>query len=140
MKRSTASVDGHISSLEDGVRHDVSVLDGLISAAFAGESRVLWEGKFWGGTDQQIIGYGDLPSRGPSDAQADWFKVGLAVQKNHISVYVNAVEDGEYLTRQYEGRLGRARMGAASIGFKSIDDIDLQVFEELIERARALMT
>ena len=51
MERSSRDVSDHIESLPDDVRSDIVILDGLLAAAFAGEERVLWEGKFWGGTD-----------------------------------------------------------------------------------------
>lgn len=139
MERSSREVSDHIESLPDDVRSDIVILDGLLAAAFAGEERVLWEGKFWGGTDQEIIGYGRLEQPRPDGSVVDWFKVGLAIQKDHLSVYVNAAEDGRYLGQVYGDRLGKVKLGAASIGFKSVESLDLQVFEEMIERARDVM-
>lgn len=60
MHISDRSVSEWLASLQDPRTNDVRSLDSLIADAFAGDSRVLWEGVFRGGTEQSIIGYGDL--------------------------------------------------------------------------------
>jgi hypothetical protein len=85
MQRTDASVDEFVRGLPDGVRADVAALDAMLSDIFAGHERVLWQGKLWGGTDQRIIGYGSLRQARPNGSAVDWFQVGLAVQKAHIS-------------------------------------------------------
>lgn len=50
-------------------------------------------------------------------------------------MYLNAVADGRYLLRDYEGRLGTAKVGSANIAFGSICVIDLHVLMDLVERA-----
>ena len=56
-------------------------LDAAIADAMRGEERVLWEGRFWGGSDQRIIGYGEYTYKGRSGRSGTWFVVGLARQK-----------------------------------------------------------
>lgn len=138
MRVTDRSVDDHIDSLREEVREDIKAIDDLIAAVFSGEPRVVWEGKFWGGTDQEIIGYGDFTYENSSKT-VEWFKVGLAAQKNHLSIYVNAVEDGEYLSRTYGDRLGKVKVGAASIGFKDLSAIDLGELRAMLEHARRVM-
>ena len=111
-------------------------LDRLISRIMKGKGRTLWEGEFWGGTTQAIIGYGDFTQSRPRGKTVEWFMVGLALQKNYISLYVNAVEDGTYLAHRYGSRLGKARIGSASISFRKLEDIDLDVLSELVTKAR----
>jgi hypothetical protein len=138
MQRSTASPDDHISSIsDDDVRADISTLDAEISRLMEGQERVLWEGKFWGGSDQRIIGYGAYEYRGRSGRSGEWFVVGLAAQKNYITVFVNAVADGAYVAEAYRERLGKAKIGRSSVSFKRLSDIDLPVLTELIMRARS---
>jgi hypothetical protein len=96
---------------------------------------VLWEGVFWGGTEQSIIGYGTIEQPRPRSRTVEWFLLGLARQKNYLSLYVNAVEDGAYLARAYGKRLGRTRVGSASISFASADDFDLEVLREMAAHA-----
>lgn len=139
MQRSTTTTpDEHIASLPDGVREQVAVLDEVIADAMAGEERVVWEGKFWGDTDQRIIGYGSYHYRGRSGAEGEWFVVGLAAQKSYLSVYVNAAEDGTYLSERYGSRLGKVKAKRANVQVKRAADVDLDVLREMVTRAKDL--
>lgn len=140
MERTSTDPDRFIDSLPPETGDDIRRLDGLISEVMADESRTLWEGVFWGGTDQTIIGYGDFSGTDSKGKAVDWFKVGLAAQKRHLSLYVNAADSDGYLVGRYADRLGRVRTGSASINFRSADDIDLDVLRELLQTARVLMT
>jgi hypothetical protein len=138
MDRSTTSPDEHIASLPDGVREDIATLDARISEVMAGQERVLWEGKFWGGSQQRIIGYGSYRYKGRSGAEGEWFVIGLAAQKNYLSLYVNAAEDGQYLGKAYAPRLGKVKAGSANLQFKRADDLDVDVLVEMVAKARDL--
>jgi hypothetical protein len=140
MERSTTSPDDHIATLPDGVREDIATLDREISSVMAGRGRVLWEGVFWGGTEQRIIGYGSSQYTNRSGKDVDWFVVGLAKQKDHISLYVNAAEDGAYLAQSYAKRLGKVKIGSANVTFKHLADVDMAALLEMVTRARDLTT
>ena len=138
MDRSTASVDEHIASLPDGVREEIAALDAEIGTVMAGMERTLWEGVFWGGSSQHIIGYGSYRYKGRSGAEGEWFIVGLAAQKNYLSVYINAADDGQSLAKLYAPRLGKVKAGSANLQFKRAADIDFDVLREMVARAREL--
>lgn len=138
MERSTASPDAFIASLPDGVREDIGTLDSVIAAAMTGHERVLWEGVFWGGTSQRIIGYGSWRYTGRSGATGEWFIVGLAAQKNYLALYVSGADGGTSLARLYAPRLGKVKAGSANLSFKRAADVDLDVLRELVGRARDL--
>lgn len=74
----------------------------------------------------------------PRGAHVDWFLIGLAEQTKHLSVYVNAVEDGAYLLKQRADRLGRVKVGAAASTFTKLENLDQAEFRSLIARAHAL--
>lgn len=138
MEVSETTVDDHLASFEDeAVATTMREVDDLVVAAMPGRRRVLYEGRFWGGTDQTIIGYGLIIQPRPKGEQVHWFLVGLARQKKHYSLYVNAVSNGAYLGQRYADRLGKVRVGSASIGFTSITDLDLDVLDELLAEAHA---
>jgi hypothetical protein len=103
--------------------------------AMPGTSRRLWVGTFWGGTHQEIVGYGDVTQTGSDGKQVEWFTIGLARQAKHLSLYVNAVEDGQYLARRWADRLGKVKVGSASITFRRLEDLDLAMLRELATRA-----
>ena len=139
MQRSSTPPDEFIASLPDGVRDDIAVLDAQLAHIFAGQERVLWEGVFWGGTTQNIIGYGSYRYKGRSGAEGEWFIIGLAVQKAHLSLYVSGAEEGQSLAKRYADRLGKVKVGSANVTFKRLADLDLPVALEMAERARDLM-
>jgi hypothetical protein len=139
MQRSSTPPDDFVASLPDGVRDDIAVLDAQLARIFEGHERVLWEGPMWGGTEQRIIGYGAYHYKGRSGAEGEWFIVGLAAQKAHLSLYVSGAEDGQSLAKRYADRLGKVKVGSANVSFKRLDDLDLGVALEMAERARDLM-
>ncbi len=138
MEKTTRNVDEFIGSLPDDVSDDIATLDASIVSVMQGLSRVLYEGKFWGGTDQEIIGYGDLATPRSDGSTVEWFVVGLAVQKNYLSLYVSAVEDRQYLSEKHGKELGKVKTGKSSISFGSVEDIDLSKLEWLVGRAREI--
>lgn len=138
MEKTTKSPDDHLAALPQEHRADMQAVDEVLVAAMPGRTRTLWEGVFWGGTEQRIIGYGDMIQPRPKGESVEWFIVGLALQKKHISRYVNAVEDGRYLGAVYGPRLGKVKIGAASIGFKRADELDLEVLAEMAAHAHRI--
>jgi hypothetical protein len=140
VERSGRSVDEFLNGLADDVRPDMVALDTLISDVMLGTRRELYEGKFWGGSDQSIIGYGRMSSRRSDGATVEWFVIGLARQKQAISVYVSVVEDGRYLAEARGAGVGKVKVGKSVISFRSLDDIDTTKLRHLVERARELTT
>lgn len=138
MEKISTPPDAYIESLPDEIRPAIEKLDKEIGKIFKGEERVLWAGKFWGGSEQNIIGYGDYRYERKGKT-VEWFCVGLAVQKNYISVYVNAVEDNKYLSQTYADQLGKVKVGASSISFKRLEDLDLPKLREMLKRAKTLL-
>jgi hypothetical protein len=137
MDRSSTTPDAFLEGLPEPTRSEMRTLDAVLSEAFAGEERVLWEGLMWGGTDQRIIGYGATIQR-QRTGNVEWFVVGLAAQKAHLSLYVNAAEDGEYLAKRYASQLGKVKAGSANLTFRRVADVDLDVLREMAGRARQL--
>ncbi len=135
MERVKTKPDTFIKSLPDDMRPEMAKLDKEISTIMKGEERVLWTGVFWGGSEQNIIGYGDYPYE-RKGKKIEWFLIGLALQKNYISLYVNAVEDGKYLSQKYAKELGKVKVGASSISFKKLEDVNMDKLLELIKKAK----
>ncbi|SEI98621.1 DUF1801 domain-containing protein [Demequina mangrovi] len=113
-------------------------VDAALVAGMPGVSRTLWRGVFWGGTEQAIVGYGDISQPRPRGEAVDWFLIGLAEQARHVSLYVNAVADGAYLAHRYADRLGKVKVGAAAVTFRTLEDVDLAVVTEMAREAAAL--
>jgi len=138
MERTSEDVDEYLDSIGGERGEEMRQLDRSITERMPGAGRHLYEGKFWGGSDQQIVGYGVMDYTNRSGDAVEWFTVGLAAQKNYISMYVNAVENDNYLLGQYEGKLGKVKTGSASISFNTLDDVDYESLMDLVERAARL--
>jgi len=136
MEISDRDIGQFLASLPDEARDDMVALDREIGKVMDGLPRELYVGKFWGGTDQEIIGYGRYSYTRPNGQAVEWFVVGLALQKNYISVYVSAVEGNEYLSEKYGHELGKVKVGKSSISFKRVADIDLDKLADLVAKAR----
>ena len=130
--------DAYLASLPDEHRDTLRSIDRAICRALPDRQRVLWQGVFWGGTHQSIIGYGHIDQTRSSGETVEWFLVGLARQKRNYSIYVNAAADNAYLAHSYADRLGKVKLGAASIGFRRLEDLDLKVLIELVTKADCL--
>ena len=135
MKRVESSPDDYIASQVPDVQAVLAELHTLIKTALPGRNCCMWEGVFWGGSEQQIIGYGNYSYQRSDKKQVEWFIVGLARQKNYFSLYVNAVEGKKYLAEIYGPRLGKVKTGKSSISFRNLIDINLDVLSEMIEHA-----
>jgi hypothetical protein len=140
MEKVRTKPEAYIASLPDEVRDDMATLHARLSAVMKGLPAAVWEGTFWGGSAQQIIGYGDYEYAGSRGKTSRWFMVGLSAQKQYISVYVNAVEGRQYLAEKYAKKLGRVKVGKSSISFKRLSDVKLDVLVDLTARARAQLT
>ena len=136
MQKSDKKPSTWLASLPDAERAQLKRLDKLITNVMKGHTRTLWEGKFWGGSEQTILAYGDYNFTGARNKVVPWFMVGLALQKNYISVYVHAVDGGEYVAEKYAKRLGKVKAGKSSISFRHVDDIELDVLTEVLTLAR----
>jgi hypothetical protein len=136
MQRTDTDPAQVIEAAPEPLRADFATLDARISEVMSGLPRVAWEGVFWGGSQQRIIGYGDYHYQGRSGASGEWFMVGLAAQKQYLSLYVNAAEDGEYLVKRYAARLGKVKAGSANVTFRHLADVDLDALLEMVARAR----
>lgn len=139
MKKVATDPTDYLDSLDQLAQEDMKWLDGQISKIMVGQERILWEGVFWGGSEQNIIGYGAYNYDRPGGKKVEWFKIGLALQKNYISLYINAVEDGQYVTKTYEDELGKVKIGKSSVSFKSLDGVNKPQLLRLLQHAAKLM-
>jgi uncharacterized protein YdhG (YjbR/CyaY superfamily) len=80
-------------------------------------------------------GYGSFKYKNYKKEIIDWPTIGLASQKNYISIYVCAMVNGEYIAEKYKNELGKVKVGKSCIRFKKIEDVNLKALEKVIKLA-----
>ena len=85
-----------------------------------------------------MVGYGKFHYKYAGGREGDWCVIGLASQKNHISVYVCATRNGKYLPESNRKKLGKVSVGKSCIRFKKAEDLDLKVLSRLCREAATL--
>jgi hypothetical protein len=85
-----------------------------------------------------MLGYGLMPYRPASAKQTVmWPLIALAAQKRHLSLYVCAVVDGQYLAESRSAALGKVSCGKSCIRFTSLDRVDTVALDQLLRDAVA---
>ena len=138
MEKVETSPEDYIANQEPEISAVLDELHTLIKAALPDQDCCMWEGVFWGGSEQRIIGYGNFSYVRSDKKKVEWFQIGLTRQKNYFSIYVNAVEGRKYLAEIYRSKLGKVKTGKSNVSFRNIDDVNLDVLREMIEHARRL--
>ena len=133
MQKTTTKIPDFIKSLKEEERAGIQTLHEMISNAIPKALPVMWEGIFWGGTEQKIIGYGNMSYTNSKKQEIPWFVVGLAQQKNYTTVYISVFDIKKYLGEDYKTTLGKAKIGRSNITFKNISDINLEKLEEVVK-------
>lgn len=82
-----------------------------------------------------MLGYGSFPYQSYKKELLQWPIIALANQKNYISLYVCALEDGEYLAEKYQSKLGKVSTGKSCIRFKNLKDVNMGELKKLLRKA-----
>ena len=80
-------------------------------------------------------GYGSFKYTNHKKQTLNWPVISLASQKNYISLYVCAVDKGEYIAEKHKKDLGKVSVGRSCIRFKKIEDVNLKTLEKVLKLA-----
>ncbi len=80
-------------------------------------------------------GYGSFKYKNYKKESLDWPTIAMASQKNYISLYVCAVDKGDYLAEKYKHDLGKVSVGKSCIRFKKIEDLNLKTLKKVLQLA-----
>lgn len=123
-KVNDASVEGFLAGIEDEKkRQDSFTLLALMKRVTQTEP------KMWG---DSIIGFGSYHYKYASGREGDWPIVGFSPRKQALTIYLmqDWTPHTDLLTR-----LGKYKSGKACLYIKKLEDIDLGILEQLIQRA-----
>ena len=129
MKSKAKTVSAYLAELKEPRKSDVANLHKAIQAAVP---------KLKPHINYGMIGYGKFHYKYASGREGDWFTVGLASQKNYISVYVCAARNGKYLAEAAKKKLGKVSVGKSCIRFKKLEDLNLKELTKLCKEASKL--
>ena len=83
----------------------------------------------------KMIGYGRFQYLARTGEYVEWPAVGVALQKNYISVYLSLEKDGPSLMKSYAGKLGELRVGHNNFSFRAFEDLDIRQARSLFAEA-----
>lgn len=82
-----------------------------------------------------MLGYGSFSYKNYKKEMIEWPIIALANQKNYISIYVCALENGEYIAEKYKDKLGKVSVGKSCIRFKKLEDLNLSELKKVLQNA-----
>jgi hypothetical protein len=121
-------------------KSDLRKLDMLIKRSAPGLKRYFHSGTPAGepGMRFRMIGYGKFQYVARNGQYVEWPAVGVALQKNYISVYLSVMKDGASLIQLYSGKLGQLRLGRNHFSFRMYEDLDVRLLASLFAEAEQI--
>ena len=92
------------------------------------------------GMRMKMIGYGRFAYAIKSGKTTSWPVIGVALQKNYISVYVTVTRRGKPLVSCYAAGLGALRNGRNNFSFEQFSDLKTPVVASLFAEAAAIFS
>lgn len=118
----------YIAQVEEKRREDIQKLHDLVREV-APELEPTMEFK--------MLGYGKMSYKYASGREGEWMKVGIANNKQYISLYCCAADKDGYVAERYREELPKANIGKSCVRFKRLSDLDEEVLKQLIRDTAA---
>jgi hypothetical protein len=90
------------------------------------------------GMRMKMIGYGKFRYAIKSGKSTEWPVIGVALQKNYISVYVAVARGGAPIVRAFAGKLGELRAGGNNFSFERFDALNAPALSSLFAEVAAI--
>jgi hypothetical protein len=121
-------------------KSDLLKLDGAIRKAAPALKRYFHEGTPAGsaGMRMKMIGYGKFQYAIKSGKTTPWPVIGVALQKNYISVYMAVTRNKQPLVKCYAGELSALRNGNNNFSFETFDEFDAAQLSKLFAEAASI--
>lgn len=82
-----------------------------------------------------MIGYGTFPYLNSKKQWVEWQTIGLANQKQHVSLYVCAMDGDRYVAEAHKKELGKVTVGKSCISIKNLKDVHLETLKKVLKAA-----
>ncbi|MBM7785701.1 DUF1801 domain-containing protein [Tenggerimyces flavus] len=119
--------DEYIAALDEPRRSEIRALHELVLRTVPELEPTMMGG---------ALGYGPFHYKYASGREGDATLVGIANNKQYISLYVIAAnEDEGYIAGSYQSKLPKASIGKGCVRIKRLSDVDLDVVADLLRHA-----
>jgi hypothetical protein len=114
---------------------DLQAMDALIRKTVPGLKRWFYAGPPADapGMRMSLVGYGSFQYEVKSGQRVTWPIIGLALQKNYISLYTSVIKDGEPITERHKGALGELRSGRGNFSFVTFAKLNASGVVDLLK-------
>jgi len=127
-------IKAYIAAQPEPKRSDMQALHDIILGMMPDCKLWFLDGKDENGrtVSNPNIGYG-LQTITYADGQTrEFYQIGTSANTTGISVYIMGLKDKKYLAETYGKKIGKARVTGYCIKFRSLGDIDADVFVDAV--------
>jgi hypothetical protein len=118
----------YIAAVEEGRRADVRRLHDLVREVAPALAPTMAAG---------FLGYGPFHYRYASGREGDTVKIGIAANKQSISLYCCAADERGYVAERFRARFPKASVGKGCVRFRRLADLDEAALRDLIRETAA---
>jgi len=123
-KRNQGDVEAFLNSVENDKKRQDSFTILELMKQVTGKQPEMW--------GDSIVGFGSYHYKYASGREGDWFVTGFSPRKQNLTLYVMAGFD-EY--DQLLDKLGKHSIGKSCLYIKKIEDVDMDVLKELVQKS-----
>jgi len=128
-KRNKGDVEAFLNSLPDERKRQDSFTIMELMTQITGDEPAMW--------GDSIVGFGSYHYKYESGREGDWFVTGFSPRKQNLTLYIMSGFD-EY--DKLLGKLGKHSIGKSCLYIKKIEDVDVDVLKELVQKSVDHMT
>jgi hypothetical protein len=113
----------YIANLDEPRKSEIAALDKMIRKLAPKLAPFIHAG---------MLAYGPYHYKYASGREGDWFRIGLASNKNYMSLYICAMDGKTYVAEKFKKQLPKASIGKSCVRFKRLSDLDEAALAKLI--------
>lgn len=121
-----SSPEDYIVAVDPARRDDIAELDHIIRKNAPKLEPCILSG---------ILGYGPYHYKYASGREGDTCKIGIASNKQYISLYIMAADETGSLAKKFEKDFPKAKIGVCCVRFRKLSDLDPKPLAAMIKAA-----
>ena len=113
----------YLAQLEEPRKSELTAIDALVRKTAPTLEPFIHSG---------MLAYGQWHYKYASGREGDWFRIGVASNKNYISLYICATDGRGHVAEHYKEALPKANIGKSCVRFKRLSDLDQEALKRMI--------